>query len=1557
MLRRAYCLLGIVFLLAVRVEAQRMDTGLYAFGTFDSKGFDTVNVGNLNVHYEIPIVSKPGRNGLNFIYSLVYDGLVWSNVNVNWNFSWNPDPNFGFHGQLEGAVTGTLTYAAGPYTCQDGSSVTEFYDYTYVDATGQPHVFNLVQGAYCDDGTNGNSGDGSSTDSSGYSYDPPYVEKGNVHILPYTTTATNGAYPSLTDSNGNTVTNNGDGTFTDTTGTTELTIVGQGTPASPRTFTYPVAEQADGAMQATATSYYKAYTVQTNFGCSGISEYGPVTTNLVDHVILADGSTYYFTYESTPGVSGAVTGRLTTVTLPTTGVITYTYSGTGCGNGINSDGTPVTLQRAIASGTTTPSGTKTYTRNENVMRSTGGSYQPWVLCSTQANYYNFDSCSENTVVDEVGNETDYTFAEGGIALYETSRTVWNGTAAAGQQLESRVATFNGGPPVPFQNQPAASAFGGPPFSSIQVADSFNGIATANTLSTYDPAGSITSATVSDPESGGSVLQTTTWVYDANETLAGFGVGDGTNGLYGMGWGFDQTTPTATNGIPQHGGVTGYRGNKTSVSYSVLGTTLIGSTITHNDTGAVTATTTPTTYTTPITTPTGVTSYTLDPTQTFTTGTALPVPNSGVQISTSAAFDAASGVQTSATGANPGQTVTYGQYDRLLRPTQVSTADGGQVTMTYSPAEATSVTKMNATQSAIQETFMDTYGRVVRQAVRGDLPSVSAPVWYLKDYCYDAAGRLQYQSTPYSSGSDTPSSYQCNTSVADAYQYDGLNRKTEINHPDGSHVSLRYNGKAVKSTKLGASAVSRITQYDAVGRMITVCELSTNSSMPNSSSPTPCPADIAGTGFTTYYYYGVYSELYGTLTGLPTTTVSQGSQDRFFQTDGLGRPVQSQEPETGLTTYSYAYNSAGLSTVTRTRQQVNTPFYQTSTGAIPTTTTTTTYDALGRVVSVSYSDGTPSKSFTYDKASTGDAVQNKGAIIGQMADAFTTLNGSQIAAREFSYDVMGRVNETRDCLPDWCGQSANDVYRQYGYDTASELVTEQYGTAGNNQTTSALSYAYSLAGQLASIQGGQNNATLTPGLYATQSMGPSGPTLVQYGNGLNGPYQYDAAGQMSGNWVCRGDTQPSCPAGTQLYGEVNATMAHQLTSMVDTTVDEGGGAYYDEFGRLTGFQWYFGANTTSLGFAYDRYGNRTQQNVTGGSGPSPQLNFNVANNQVTGYTYDFAGNVINDGFHQYKYDAENNLISVDNGSTATYVYDALNQRVKAVANGVVERYGFDLSGRRATTWQDGTGALESAQYYAGSNRLAYWLAADGNIHFEHQDWLGTERVRTSATGAVESSHVSLPFGDNLTTTGPDTNPGHFAQMDHDLSATSGLEHGTFREYHATSGRWMSPDPYSGSYNWSNPQSMNRYTYALNNPFVMVDPLGLQQCNPSNAKGTAPAGPGDKGQSDANGSDGDRRYLIDAGGDDYGLGDQTVSHPEGTCNASGEVAADRAPPRTLHHRNHNLTPHPHPHPLSRAAITTGAGGRVRRSGHHLTHDHNGRTIATTGVISARDVVGHP
>ncbi|HEX3942411.1 MAG TPA: hypothetical protein VHX11_13075 [Acidobacteriaceae bacterium] len=45
--------------------------------------------------------------------------------------------------------------------------------------------------------------------------------------------------------------------------------------------------------------------------------------------------------------------------------------------------------------------------------------------------------------------------------------------------------------------------------------------------------------------------------------------------------------------------------------------------------------------------------------------------------------------------------------------------------------------------------------------------------------------------------------------------------------------------------------------------------------------------------------------------------------------------------------------------------------------------------------------------------------------------------------------------------------------------------------------------------------------------------------------------------------------------------------------------------------------------------------------------------------------------------------------------------------------------------------------------------------------------------------------------------------------------------------------MSRDPYSGSYDFSNPQSLNRYSYAMNNPLTFTDPSGLDPpCTPDN-----------------------------------------------------------------------------------------------------------------------------
>ncbi|MHB8304008.1 MAG: RHS repeat-associated core domain-containing protein, partial [Acidobacteriaceae bacterium] len=70
---------------------------------------------------------------------------------------------------------------------------------------------------------------------------------------------------------------------------------------------------------------------------------------------------------------------------------------------------------------------------------------------------------------------------------------------------------------------------------------------------------------------------------------------------------------------------------------------------------------------------------------------------------------------------------------------------------------------------------------------------------------------------------------------------------------------------------------------------------------------------------------------------------------------------------------------------------------------------------------------------------------------------------------------------------------------------------------------------------------------------------------------------------------------------------------------------------------------------------------------------------------------------------------------------------------------------------------------------------------------------------------------------------DANHYKFAGLERD--AETGLDHTWFRQYASPMGRWLSSDPYNGSYDIANPQSFNRYAYVGNNPLTHVDPTGL------------------------------------------------------------------------------------------------------------------------------------
>ena len=120
--------LATIVLISVAVSAQVV-TGTPQFSSVSGGPFDAVNIGNLNVHFAIPILHKAGR-GMSFSQGdLTYESSIWIPVGSSGSQSWQPDntapnnpPNsyWGWQGLSNSGtsyityVTGGGTYACGP---------------------------------------------------------------------------------------------------------------------------------------------------------------------------------------------------------------------------------------------------------------------------------------------------------------------------------------------------------------------------------------------------------------------------------------------------------------------------------------------------------------------------------------------------------------------------------------------------------------------------------------------------------------------------------------------------------------------------------------------------------------------------------------------------------------------------------------------------------------------------------------------------------------------------------------------------------------------------------------------------------------------------------------------------------------------------------------------------------------------------------------------------------------------------------------------------------------------------------------------------------------------------------------------------------------------------------------------------------------------------------------------------------------------------------------------------------------------------------------------------
>jgi RHS repeat-associated protein len=613
----------------------------------------------------------------------------------------------------------------------------------------------------------------------------------------------------------------------------------------------------------------------------------------------------------------------------------------------------------------------------------------------------------------------------------------------------------------------------------------------------------------------------------------------------------------------------------------------------------------------------------------------------------------------------------------------------------------------------------------------------------------------------------------------AIQYDGMQREHEVSNPylstpqywaenrvDALGRQLKkilqdgsqwtYSYSGASVTISDPAGKQTKVQGDGLGRVAVVFE--------------PDPTNNNSLTLQTSYAYTVLDQL---------ASVTQGAQTRTFYYDGMGRLTSQVIPESGTTGFQYN-NFNQLTQRTDAR------------GVL----TTYSYDTMNRPYQISYNVGstgvpaTPTVTYTFG---TNPSQFNNGQLVTLTDGLGTTTN---------TYDLLGRVTQVQNVI------NGNTYTLGYQYNLAGQVAALTYPSNRVVQTT------FDNVGRISKLVSGAityaQSFSYNPAFYGTG---------FQYGNGVTASLGYspDRLQLQSLNFVNTGTLFSTTYSRVQNGGNNG-----QITSITDS-VDGGRSATYsyDSLGRLTtaGTSGSVNYPKWGLSFAYDRYGNRTNQSVTAGTAPSNSVAVNAATNRITtsGYAYDANGNVINDGLNTMTYDAENRVVSVVNGSgTATYSYRASGARAVKVFGGVTTVYIFD-GDRNIADYTGGT--LSNEYVYLGTQAIA--THANGTLYYHVKDHLST-RMYLDSAGNVAGQKGHYPFGEDWYMSSI-TNR-HFTSYQRD--SESGNDYAVRRFQVNRLGRFSSTDPVYIS--GQNPQHFNRYSYVVNDPINRRDPKGLMDC---------------------------------------------------------------------------------------------------------------------------------
>jgi len=747
------------------------------------------------------------------------------------------------------------------------------------------------------------------------------------------------------------------------------------------------------------------------------------------------------------------------------------------------------------------------------------------------------------------------------------------------------------------------------------------------------------------------------------------------------------------------------------------------------------------------------------------------------------------------------------YNAKHEPTSITDAAGKVTDLTFNTngTLATIVTPAVGSQTTAERTTTLEYFADNAPLGQGRLKKVTGPTvgagGPVVDLTYDSYGR--------------PSTIADATeSQTITLEYDGLDRSTKATYPDSSYEEVKYSRLDAEQTRDRLGRWTHII-HDALGRPTSVVDPQgrtvavqwclcggPDKLIDGNGNATSWTRDAMGrvtretranSSYVDYTYENTTSRLkqikdpknqYTNLLYFIDNRLKQVSFTNavnatptvsYTYDAAYGRPATMTD---GTGTTTYAYNPIAVPPALGAGQlaSIDGPMANDTIGysydavrrayqeSINGTTSTATFDALGRVTQIANVLG----NFTYNYVGLTARVDDVTYPNGQVTD-LSYLPASQEA----------RLQEIHHKKP---GGATLSKF-QYAYDASGRIKTWTQQTDSN--PAKAFDLSYDSADQLVSA--------------ALRTTDPTPTPIKRY------VYGYDKGGNRTSEQVDDVVTQSA-------HNSVN-----ELTSQTP------GGAL-----RFAGSINEAATVTVQAKPALVSGDNKFDGSASVGSGPTiveVKANDPAGNTTTNSYsvsqsgstktlTYDANGNLTGDGARTYEWDAVDQLIAINQGTHRTeFTYDGEGRRTK-----IIEKESGTPVGDRRFLWSD----IDIAEERDSSNNVVKRFLGDGlqqsgSSYYLTADHLDSVREMSDSTGATRARYDLDPYGRRTKLSGDmDADYGYGGMLAH---APSGLSLANYRGYDSELGRWLSRDPIGLE------GGINLHSYVSGDPIGYSDPLGL------------------------------------------------------------------------------------------------------------------------------------